>query len=119
MHRMTPEAAEEAWRARDDEAEAEVKATEDNGMVRALSKIFGCCRLCSERKDAEVWKPLSSFVCFADHTTAASAWIATPACGRDLLCFPCRRERGDYADKTPFCEFWKNKESISNSILIC
>jgi hypothetical protein len=51
-----------------------------------------------------VWKPLSSFVCFSDSTTAATAWRATLACGRDLLCFPCRRERGDYADETPFCE---------------
>jgi hypothetical protein len=41
MHRMTPEAAEEAWRARDDEAEADVKATEDNDMVHDLSKILG------------------------------------------------------------------------------
>ena len=55
MNRMTPEAAEETWRARDDEAEADVKATEDTGMVHALSKIIGCCRLCSERKDAKVW----------------------------------------------------------------
>jgi hypothetical protein len=54
MRRMTPEAAEEAWRARDAEAEAEVKATEDTGMAHAPSKILGCCRLCSARKDAEV-----------------------------------------------------------------
>ena len=102
---MTPEASEEAWRARGDEAEADVKATEDTDMVHALSKVLGCCRLCDERKNAEVWKPLSSFVCFTDHSTAASAWQVTLACGRGLLCFPCRRERCDYAGNTPFCEF--------------
>ena len=107
MRRMTPESAEETWRARDDESEAGVKATEDTGMVHPLLKIMGCCRLCSERKDAEVWKLLSSFVCFTDHTTAASAWKVTLACGLDLLCFPCRRERSDYAGKTPFCEFFQ------------
>ena len=80
-------------------------------MVHALAKVLGCCRFCSERKDGEVWKPLSSFVSFTDHTTAASAWKATLACGRGLLCFPCRRERGDYAGKTPFCEsFEKHRE---------
>ena len=56
-----------------------------------------------------------------------AVWLIAPplcdilACGRDLLCFPCRRKRGDYAGKTPFCEFFekKNIESISNSIQIC
>jgi hypothetical protein len=92
---MEPESACKTWKRmqKEDEQEQQRKKNLKNkSQTNPLAKIHACCRQCSKEAGgkAEVWKPLSAFIIFADNIIASKVWADTLAHGQDLLCWGCQ-----------------------------